>query len=367
MNPKRDYAYKKKFLRYSASFFDAVGTIFRRSSSLPSEPPKKILVVRLDQLGDLLQTLPVFESLRESYPKAKIGFLTTTQGADIQGITNLADEVYIWDCAWFGNRKPTSSIWDVFRWIRRSNYDCALELRGDIRLIALIRLAGVPFVIGYGATGGGFLLDVEVPWSRKIHAVDRNLALVEALGGKVKNRIPVLAPCEKQAPAIPSKTSSNHRLIIHPDAGTSAKRWPVDHFIQTINFLLKSENVEIVLVGLNELLGADIEKKLRRPVTNLMGKTTFPELVNVFRGSTGLLSNDSGPAHLMAALGKPVWVVWSGTASAGEWAPRGPMVKLFTWDVSCAPCSLSECTVPGHPCLEKITPETVALEIERSL
>ncbi|MDZ4225001.1 MAG: glycosyltransferase family 9 protein, partial [bacterium] len=321
----RRYAYKKKSLIALARLADAVGDRLRRPDRSRPVDPKSILVVRLDQMGDILQTLPVFETLRHSFPNARIGFLTTTQGAEIQSVVpTMADEIFVWNCPWFvKKREPIVSAFKVISWLRSRRFDCALELRGDVRLIAMLRAGGVKNVVGYGATGGGCLLDVEGTWNPEVHAVDRNLALVEAIGGKITTRTPRL-------PTRPVADPREKRLAIHPDAGTSAKRWPSEFFIETIDRLMGLPDLEIVLIGLNMELGRSITEGINRPaggrLTNMMGKTSFGELVGLLSDCDGLLSNDSGPAHLMAALGKPIWVLWSGTANASEWCPRGPQV-----------------------------------------
>lgn len=356
----KSYAYKKASRRTIARLIDAVGYVFRTPSERAAADPKKILVVRLDQLGDIVQTLPAFKSLRSSFPKSEIHFLTTSIGKQLNDLCQVADQVYVWDCPWFdGSRKPNVSPRAVGEWIRQHKFDWALELRGDARLIAMLRIAGIKNIVGYGATGGGFLLDVEVPWSVSTHAIDRNLALVEAIGGQVRER----------APSIFLEATSKRgerKIAIHPDAGTSAKRWPIASFVQTID-ALAGDGAEVVLVGLNEQLGEDILKQIKTKATNKMGKTNFAGLAALLNECDGLLSNDSGPAHLMAALGKPVWLVWSGTADPNAWAPRGKEVKLFSNPVPCAPCSLPECPISGHPCMTHIKPETVIHGIRESL
>lgn len=329
------YALKKPLWRFIASVIDCVGYAFRQPAGSASINPRRILVVRLDQLGDIVQTLPFFDGLKASFPDAQIDFWTTPAGAEL-----------------FKNARPgvhpvSESALPV------GYYDCIFELRGDIRLIAKLKLLRPKALIGYGATGGGFMLDVEIPWERGLHAVDKSLRLLEAVGGKatgVTPRIPVKPSIQ------PARRIS---IAVHPDAGTLAKKWPVENFARVIERLAAELDAWVVLVGLNKQMGEDIVSRLSLPVDNRMGKTSLAELIALLAECDALLTNDSGPAHLMAALGKPVWIVWSGTADRKIWAPRGSLVTLIDHPVACAPCSRPVCNVEGHPCLAKIDAETV--------
>ncbi len=123
----------------------------------------------------------------------------------------------------------------------------------------------------------------------------------------------------------------------------------------------------MVLVGSDPELGRKIEREVKAPISNWMGKTSFAELQKLLEECDGLLTNDSGPGHLMSALGKPVWILWGGTADPKIWSPRGENVHLFTNPVPCAPCSLSRCPVPGHPCLDEISVSNVYETLNASL
>lgn len=358
----RKYAYKKWYLRILAAVLDFIGHAVRSPKKDATLSPQRVLVVRLDQLGDIVQTLPFFSSLKRFFPDAEIHCLTTSVGAELLSGQGVVDRFHVWNCSWFGRtRTDRQSVLHWIRKIRTCDFDCVFELRGDIRLITLLKFADVRNLVGYGATGGGFLLDVEVPWDSECPAVDKNSCLLEALHIPVVDRVPrLLTPKIK-------KSTQKPVIAIHPDAGTEAKRWPLSNFVQVINQLKSVCDVSVVLVGLNKKMGDEIMGQAKFPVDNQMGKTNLKQLIDCLNQSDGLLSNDSGPAHLMAALGKPVWVIWSGTADKSIWSPRGDKVILFDHAVPCAPCSLSICPVSGHPCVSEISPEKVTQSITAHL
>ncbi len=343
-----NYAFKKPWLRAAATVVDGIGYKFRKPAERLTASPKRALVVRLDQLGDIVQALPVLESLRASHPAIEIDFLTTPVGAELVRIFDPKISTIVWNCPWFDrSRRPNIAVSELRRTLAARTYDVVLELRGDVRLIRFLKSIGAKTVVGYGATGGGFLLDVEARWEASLPAIDKNLRLVEAIGTPVVSRVPTLPLKMSAGP------SARPFFVVHPDAGTEAKRWPLDSFVQTIDALTEAGN-NVVLVGLNQRIGEAVTTRVKRPVENQMGKTSLPMLLSILAQSEGLLTNDSGPGHLAAALGKPVWVLWSGTAVSSVWAPRGQQIHLFEFPVACAPCALPRCPVPGHPCLTKI-------------
>lgn len=357
----RNYAFKNKRRINAARWVDRLGYLFRRPLSYKELNPRRLLVIRLDQMGDVVQTLPALKALRHSYPKARIDCLTTSLGQQIIQATGLADRFFVWNCAWFDPGRPAGvPFLKLARWVKEGAYDVALELRGDARLIFLLRLLGVKNIVGYGCTGGGFLLDVDVPWNSQMHAVDKSLKLVEAIGAQAAGDEPDLASKYSRPSTVGAPGGNRFRLAVHPDAGASAKRWPVENFIRLLARLLLDASVEVDIIGSNSLIGEAFETELEGRVRNHMGKTTLPQLIDLLAQCDGLITNDSGPAHVMAALGKPVWILWSGTADPTVWTPRGKGdVFLFQNAVACAPCSLANCPIEGHPCMTGISVERV--------
>jgi len=363
---KSQYIFKKKTWFYLARCLDALGYLFRKPKQSERLSAKKILVVRLDQMGDIIQTLPFIESLKSSFPDAEIHALTTSVGEELLSHQNLAS-TFVWDSPWFdAGRKTSIRKSKVYEWIRSHQFDCAFELRGDIRLIWLLRRSGVKSLVGYGVTGGGFLLDVEAPWKRTDHAINKNLTLLEAIGGKIAQTVPVLRAFQELKEHERGK-NPRLRLAVHPDAGTPAKRWPITRFKDLMKTLAQQRPVEFILIGQNAAMGEELEKNFTGPTKNMMGRTTIKELIGVLAQCDGLITNDSGPAHVMAALEKPVFILWSGTADPSLWAPRGKNIFILSHSVPCSPCSLAQCPVPGHPCLDEISAEQVSSVITRSV
>jgi len=359
----KTYAYKKNSLRRLAKMIDVMGSHLALSKKPLPPHPHKILVVRLDQLGDVMQTLPLLVNLRSHYPTSQIHVLTTPAGAELLRAFQAPDNVITWNSPWFDSRRKSDrNLVSLGKQLGKEKYDLVFELRGDIRLMAWLKWFLKSPIVGYGATGGGFLLDKEVPWNPFMPAVNKNLALLQSLGLPIDPAVEI--PPFLDVP-VTGTVHTPFRLLVHPDAGTNAKKWPLENFAHVISTLLEQKEFSISLIGTDLKMGGKLESECGNRVTNLMGKTTIQSLLDIMKESDGLLTNDSGPAHMMAALGKPVWILWSGTADPHIWAPRGK-VTLMENKVSCSYCSLNECPLPHHPCLTQISPDHVCQIITRS-
>jgi len=146
-------------------------------------------------------------------------------------------------------------------------------------------------------------------------------------------------------------------VAVHADAGTPAKRWPAARFADVIRALTHP----IVLIGTDARIGREITQHLpgRASLLDLTGQTSLTQLVTLIQRADRVLSCDSGPAHIAAALGKPTWIVWSGTSTPSQWAPRGPQIHWIRHEVPCAPCGFTVCPLPRRLCMEDLTVEHV--------
>ncbi|MCG3203802.1 MAG: ADP-heptose--LPS heptosyltransferase 2 [Elusimicrobia bacterium] len=341
-----NYAFKKKKWILLAWLIDVVGYLFKQPDSQRFLSPQRVLAVRCDQLGDMVQTLPFIDGLLGSFPGVRIDFLTSRLGAEFLKIARPEVHPLVVD-------SPSRS--SLKSQLKNENYDIAFDLRGDIRLIFYLRSIVPRNLVGYGATGGGFLLDIEPSWDRNLPAIEKNIALLKAVGGQASDLTPKIE--------FKSKGEQTARkiltVVIHPDAGTPAKKWPLSYFANVIDSLAEGFSCRFILVGLDRSIGEEIVRLTKTTVENEMGKTNLQGLLEFLSQSDIVISNDSGPAHLAAALGKPVWVIWSGTAESKIWAPRGDTVTVLQHRVECSPCSLRNCPLSGHPCLEDLSPKEV--------
>ena len=257
--------------------------------------------------------------------------------------------------------------------LRAHRFDGAFELKGDLRHHLLLALAGIPFRAGYGVTGGGFLAHRVLEWNGSEHAVDANLRFLDCLqapspAAARPNVIPRLPwnPTAAERGWLDGLIGDRPLLVFHPDAGTPAKRWPAARFAALME-RAAARGFQTVLAGTNPALGKQVQSAAPAAgAIDLMGRTTLPQLITLLQASRGIVSSDSGPAHLAAAVGRPVFALWSGTSDPARWRPRGE-VMLVRHAVACEFCQHVHCPKPVHDCMEGLSLDEVTMPFQSFL
>jgi ADP-heptose:LPS heptosyltransferase len=370
-NVANNYAYKQWWKRAAAQTLDAFGALWpKREIAFPKDERLRVVVIRLDHLGDILCTLPFLKQLKMCAPSIHLTFLTTPAGRVLLRDVSEIDDWFVFEPAWFARDSrhqewPLKTMRDVSAILSRRTFDVSIDLRGDIRHHVMMRWSHIPYRAGYGQTGGGFLMQHREPWDPKEHAVDKNLRFLSLFNCKAplskEDRSPVLPwrPKSDEEAWFSAVVGKTPYRIYNVDAGTSAKRWSPDYFAKLIAQMPAAEG-KAVLVGQDTGLTQQFRSNTRDPrIINLVGKTSLPQLIILLQRARAVLSADSGPAHIAAALGVPVLVLWSGTSSPEIWRPRSEQTLVLQQPVPCQYCELTVCPVQGHPCMEKLTVERV--------
>ena len=338
---RRQYAFKKKWKRNLTFWFDAISSLltvfFFRNFKISSSSLKKILVTRIDHLGDALLLRPALLRLRQGLPDAQIHLLTTPENAPIFLLDRNVDKVISFEGHWFQKKRSLSDQIKAFFRMRkiicRERFDLAIDFRGDLRANLLFFLSGIPVRIGYGITGGGWMLTHEKPYNPEKHQVPLNLELISDL---VSPGTEIMNPRVIYPQSTPFQlTHQLHHFerpyaVIHPGAGNPLKEWPQKNFLRLIELLLDSKLITAVF-----LVGSVSEQK-KSPFPNidqvkdLRGLTDLHELSFLLENALFFFGNDSGPAHLAAAQGIPVAVVASKTNQIEFWHPWTEKLKVLT-------------------------------------
>lgn len=335
------------------------------------------LVVRLDNAGDVLLTGPAVRAVAAS---GRVSLLAGPQGAAAARLLPGVDEVLQWECPWIAAPPaPPVEPGDVealVAAIRRLRVDRALVFtsfhQSPLPTALVLRLAGVPWVGAISEDYPGSLLDLRhrgVP--DDIHEVDRALSLATAAGhalpegddGRLHVRLgPEVPARHRSLPSDPSRPV----VVLHPGTSVPARAWPPARFVQLAR-LLGDQGYAVVVTGAlaERPLTARVAAGARGAV-DLGGRTTLEELAGVLASADVVVAGNTGPAHLAAAVGTPIVSLFAPTVPASRWRPYGvPCVLLGDQDAVCRDTRVTECPYPGHPCLSSVTPEDVALAVDR--
>lgn len=334
----RGTVFRSLWKRLAIALLDLLGTVVVRlltwGRGLRPDPgslgdPREILVVRLDHIGDVLFARPSLAALRAAYPQARITALVSSDARPLLAGDDSVDDVWAWDTPWFARKKAsrTGPGWgDMLGRIRARGFDLSLDLRGDLRHHVLLALAGVKNRVGYGITGGAWLLHLPLRLRMGAHEVERNLDVVRSLGqaAVATGYTPLnLTPAEQDYGKT-SWTQSGRRVVVHPSAGDPRKCWPPERFAEVCR-PLAAAGCEIILIGTEaeREQAAKVATLSGSPLKVLSGQTTLRQLAALLSEADLLLGNDSGPAHLALTQGVPAIMLWSETNAADEWGPWG--------------------------------------------
>jgi heptosyltransferase I len=314
---------------------------------------RRVCLIKPSALGDIVQTLPLLPILRERFPRAKISWVVASQFADLlEGHPHL-DEIIR-----FHRRKGGWAFLRLLYQLRRRRFDLVFDLQGLLRTGLLAWATGAPLRIGLETAreGASLACHFSLPdTSRHVPAHVRTWRIAEALGLGQHRRETIIPITEQDRLWALDRLAglSRRLLVIHAGAQWETKRWPAGQFAFVAAKAVRRFGMSPVLVGSvgeRELVG-DLERQIRKfvpsaRVANLAGETTLKQLAAVLEQAEVVVSNDSGPMHLAAGLGKPVVAVFTCTSPVRS-GPPGEEHVLLSTDLPCAGSYHKRCPLRG--------------------
>lgn len=335
----------------------------------------KILILKPSSLGDVVQALPVLRLLKRHLPDAEIfWWLDAALAPLLKGDPDLAGVVRFERRRWAAPIHWPEMLRSV-RWLRAQKFDWVIDLQCLARSGAFAWLTNGQLLVGLddpreGARG---FYDVIVPRaSYHTHAVDWYLAVLPRLGVPQHWDFTWLPERPAVAAAVKAKWNMDGArwIALQPGARWANKRWPVEHFAQSLRQLAAHfTDAHFVILGGNEdkPLGDALARAAPERCLNLAGQTSLPEMVEWVRRCELMVTNDTGPMHVAAALRKPV-VALFGPTEPRRTGPYGQLEHVVQHPLPCAPCLKSSCTY-AQPleCLTAISPAVVFEHARRLL
>lgn len=346
-----------------------------------SKRVRKIVVRGANWLGDTVMTLPALNLLRQSFPESEISIITQPGTASLVASTGYVDHVLKYHRKERGIREFLA----MRNRLSRENFDLALLFQNAFEAALLVFLAGIPRRIGFSAQNRGFLLDRAVPprpAEQIRHQVFDYIDLVRVASADVPGNgsrsiatslappMPVLRAGKEErdaATALLTEISGQERVtsaIVTLNAGATnseAKCWPEEKYAELANRLSSEFGAHIVLIGsaAESPLAERISSSASNAnISNLAGMTDMQTLIGILDRSVLVIGNDTGPAHVSAALGKPTITIF-GPTNEFETAPLGPRASIVRAEnIECERCMLRTCPI-DHRCMERISVERV--------
>ncbi len=329
---------------------------------------RKILVIRTDRIGDVLLSTPVIEALRRQFPKSHIGFMCRPYTADIVRGNPYLDEVIVYDK--YGKHKGPVASWRFARELGRKGFDLALILHPTNRVHLISFLAGIRDRVGYDKKLS-FLLTKKIAdekFKGEKHELDYNFDILKLIGVQKASEniiMPVSVEARNEASRILKAegiSQADKLVAMHPAASCRSKMWPAKRFIETANQLHKAYNIKLLLIS-SEKDRRLLDKMLLRlrPQTKILSGLGLKVLAAILKQCRLLISNDSGPVHIAAAVGTPAVVIF-GRSQKGlgpkRWGPVGRKNRILHKPPDCLECLAHKCK-NNFKCLEAVNVEDV--------
>ncbi len=345
--------------------------------------PEHILIVKLSAIGDVIHTLPALNAIRRHFPHAQITWLVEEAAAGLLEGHPALDRVLVSRRKYWlrGLRGPErcqhlSEMAAFIKNLRDTRYDMILDFQASLKGGVLIALARGVRKIGFGKglehqEHSHLFLNEKVPAvDMEIHALTRGLLLLAQIGiptRRIEYGLPVSARDRDHIGRLLSVTGIDPQtkvVAINPVAQWETKLWDNRKFAALADLLIERYDVSIVFTGgpADRPTVAAIMVQMQHRAFDFTGKTSLLGLAALYARVACLISTDTGPMHLGAAVGIPVVALFGPTA---PWrtGPFGEGHRIVHTDCSCAPCYQRRCET-AH-CMAGITVAQVAAQIEQ--
>ena len=313
--------------------------------------------------------------LKRHYSSAEIfWWIDSALAPLIEGDPDLTGIVRFERKRW-GKPQHWPEMFRSIRWLREQNFDLVIDLQCLARSGAFAWLARGKFLVGLDEVreGARGFYDLAVPRkSFHTHAVDWYLSVLPPLGVPVHQDFIWLPERREISAAInlKFKIQNSKLVLLQPGARWKNKRWPVQHFTKLVRTLAKKfPDTDFAVLGgqADQSLGEIIAQAAPERCRNLCGATSLPEMIEWVRRGDLLITNDTGPMHVAAALGKPLIALFGPTAPERT-GPYGQLKNVLHLDLPCSPCLSSRCTIAEtDKCLRDLSPATVLARVEKLL
>lgn len=343
----------------------------------------KILILKPSSLGDVIHALPVLRLLKLHFRNAEIfWWIDSALAPLIEGDPDLTGIVRFERKRWAKPQHWPEMLRSI-RWLRSQNFDLVIDLQCLLRSATFAWLANGKKLVGLDETreGARGFYDLAAPRaSFHTHAVDWYLSVLPLLGVPVhKNftwlpeRPEIAAEVNRKWPAPihpPSSILHPRWLTLQPGARWENKRWPAKYFAELVRALAQQfPEIRFVILGGkdDQSLGEIIFQAAPERCLNLCGATSLPEMIEWVRRCDLMVTNDTGPMHVAAALGKPLVALFGPTAPERT-GPYGQLENVLHLELPCSPCLSSHCTFEKtEECLRALAPALVFDRVQKLL
>ncbi len=337
---------------------------------------RSLLCVRLDALGDVLMTIPALRALRESAPGRRITLLTSPAGAAAARLIPEVDDAIVYAAPWMKATAPRVSSapdFEMIEQLRAGRFDAAVIFtvysQNPLPAAFLCSLADIPLRLAHCHENPYQLLTDWVPDPEPRegirHEVRRQLDLVASIGARTTDerlslRVPDAARARARALLAERGVDlARPWVLLHPGASAPSRRYPPERFAAVARRLALDDGYQVVLAGgpSERPLVEQVRAAMATPCPPPVEPGDLAELAALIALAPLLICNNSGPAHVAAAVGTPVVDLYALTNP--QHTPWQVPSRVLNCDVPCKYCYKSVCPLGHHACLALVPPDAV--------
>lgn len=331
-----------------------------------------ILVYSLVNLGDVLLTTSAVALLKKKYPQAKISMMVRPMAAEILQNNPVIDEVIIYD--YKGLHKSITKMLAFARCLWARKFDLSISFDQKLRPALLCLLAGIPVRVGPDRVFADKLSWITKLYTQTItiphditstHQAETYQAIVRGLTGYHDSMRPVIGTImpqhkQKAKSLLSTLPTSKIRIGLCVKGTFALKNWPQEHFAQLVDRLAAQYDASFFIIGAPEdrAYAGEVVAKTNTSIANFCGQTGLMDLAALLHQTDLFITVDTGAAHIGAAIGVPMVVIF-GCTSPQRWHPLSDKAVVVSSEEACCPCHVSEDECPEHLCMNNISADQV--------
>jgi lipopolysaccharide heptosyltransferase II len=334
---------------------------------------KKILVIKLSALGDVILSIPSLRALRQKFPESRIAVLVGRKSRKIVRNCPYIDDVIVYEEG-RGRKERLINIFRTSRLLAKEDFDMVADLQNNKVSHLLSFLSGARVRAGHQNRKWSFFLNRRTRHAGDlaVSPLDHQFQVLKLLGvDGFEKRLELWADSEEEARVeefLTSQWVSPSQVLVGINPGSSlrwpTKQWPVENFAKLCDELAR-RNIRVIITGSDEeaALAEKLMRLARHKPINAVGKTSITELTALVRRCQVFVSSDSAPMHIAASAGVPLVALFGPTDPRRHLAAP-PLVQVFWKELHCSPCYLRSCPI-GHLCMKRITIQEVLESVLR--
>ena len=339
-------------------------------------PVKKILVIQLGDIGDVVWAIPTFWALKAAFPQSVVSVLVRNHNGDF-----LADDSHI-DKIFTVTTEGAFDGLQLVRNLRRERFDLLFDLRSDDRGAFLSFLSGAKIKasqyyssLPWRNKAFTHLVDPSPEQAKKIGAAEQSLQIIRGFGINEITSVPQIFVAQKLKGKMSEllteeKVSTDNGWVsINPFSRWAYKEWDIDKWRQLAFFIWQTYKMPVIITGsASERKRADeLAFESKSPIHNLAGKTTLREMAALLQMSRLHVGVDSAAPHIAAAVNTPTITIY-GPSDWRDWAPTGDKNMVVLPDMDCSPCHKKGCDGKGRSiCLDNLPVAKIQNAVETML